>query len=381
MINIIFINRSLNYGGAERQLVNLAKDLNSEIFNPTILTFYSGPLAKDLREANVNTIWLEKKGRWDVFGFLFRLYRILKNLKPDVIHGYLTFQNILTILLKPFFPKARTVLGVRASNMDLSRYDWLARITDSLASFLSRFADLIIVNSKAGFNHSLSQGYPEKKMILIPNGIDTERFKPDRPAGLKVREEWGVGEHEILIGLVGRLDPMKDHPTFLQAASILVKKMDQVRFVCLGNGPKPYRDELIVLGNELGLSGRILWMDPRDDMPSVYNAFDIVSSSSAFGEGFPNVIGESMACDVPCVVTDVGDSPRVVGDTGIVVPKKNPEALSEAWIRLLTGDKNQAAHRARSRIQNNFSVEQLAKRTEEVLSKNLNLKLSGSSVQ
>jgi len=376
MINIVFIIRSLNYGGAERQLVNLAKDLNREKFNPTILTFYSGPLEQELKEANVPTIWLEKKGRWDVFGFLFRLYRQLAALKPDVIHGYLTVQNILTIFLKPVFPGVRMVFGVRASNMDLSRYDWLTRLMDSLESFLSRYADLVIVNSKAGFTYSLGQGFPEKKMILIPNGIDTERFKPDKAGGLRVRNEWGIQEGTVLIGLVGRLDPMKDHPTFLKAASLLVKKMKPVHFVCLGTGPAAYRNEIVALGNELGLSDHISWMDPRSDMPSVYNGFDIVSSSSCFGEGFPNVIGEAMACGVPCVVTDVGDSSRVVGNTGIVVPPDNPEALAAGWIKCMTEDNKETGTKTRLRIQNNFSLNQLVKHTEEVLSDTLQLMLT-----
>lgn len=376
MINIVFIIRSLNYGGAERQLVNLAKDLNKEKFNPTILTFYSGPLERELKEANVKTIWLEKKGRWDVFGFLFRLYRQLAALKPDMIHGYLTVQNILTILLKPFFPRVRMVIGVRASNMDLSRYDWLARLMDSVESFLSRYADLVIVNSKAGFTYSLGQGFPEKKMIMIPNGIDTERFKPDKEGGRRVRNEWGIPEGKVLIGLVGRLDPMKDHPTFLKAASLLVKQKKPVHFVCLGTGPTAYRDELIAIGKELGLSDHISWIDPRSDMPSVYNGFDIVSSSSCFGEGFPNVIGEAMACGVPCVVTDVGDSARVVGNTGIVVPPNNPEALAAGWIQCMSEDNNETGATPRLRIQNNFSLNRLAQHTEEVLIDTLQLQLT-----
>lgn len=370
MTNIVFIIRSLHYGGAERQLVNLVKGLNKEKFNPTVLHFYSGPLKSELVEAKVSVISMEKKGRWEVFGFLLRLYRLIKNLKPDVIHGYLTLPSILTILLKPVFPRARAVIGVRASNMDLSRYDWLARLTDSLLCFLSRFADLVIVNSKAGYEYSLGKGFPEKKMVMIPNGIDTERFKPDRESGLRLRTEWKVQKKKVLIGLVGRLDPMKDHPTFLKAAALLAKKREDVHFICLGTGPKSYESQLIHMGKELGLSGRITWLAPRSDMPAVYNAFDIVTSSSSFGEGFPNVIGEAMACQVPCVVTDVGDSPWIVGEAGIVVPPNDPKALSTGWTRCLSQDKNEAASKARFRIEDNFSLHHLIQRTEKVLSFN-----------
>jgi glycosyltransferase involved in cell wall biosynthesis len=367
MINLIFLIRSLDYGGAERQLVNLVKGLNREEFNPTVLTFYSGPLEKELEEAGICTILLEKKGRWEIFGFLYRLYRKLKVLKPDVIHGYLSMPSILTIMFKPIFPRARMVFGVRASNTDLSRYDWLARFVGSLECFLSRFADLVIVNSKAGFKHCLGQGFPQKKMIVIPNGIDTERFKPDKKAGLKVRKEWEVREGEILIGLVGRLDPKKDHTTFLKAASILNKVKKNVRFVCVGKGSEPYKNSLIKIERSLDLSQPIIWVSPRSDMPSVFNAFDIVCSSSSFGEGFPNVIGEAMACQIPCVVTDVGDSSWLVGETGIVVPPNDPHALAAGWNQYLTKDNWEMAGKAQLRITENFTLKQLAERTESAL--------------
>jgi len=378
MVRICFLIRQLNEGGAQRQLATLVKGLDRSKFNISVMTLYAGgQFCEEIKRLDhVNYICLEKGGRWDVFPFLFRLIRQARKLNPDLLHSYLCTANCLSMFLKLFMPKTRMIFGVRASNMDLSRYDWLARYVYRLECFLSRFADCIIVNSEAGYEHAVSQGFPRMSMNVVPNGIDIERFKPDRQSGLRMREEWGVGEKEILIGLVGRLDPMKDHPTFLKAASLLVNKIEHVRFVCLGTGPKPYRDELVATGNTLGLSDRIFWMNPRSDMPSVYNAFDIVTSSSSFGEGFPNVIGEAMACGVPCVVTKVGDSSRVVGDTGIVVPPNNPKALAEGWSQILTEDKKQAALQARLRIQNNFSVNQLAQRTEKVLSGTLQLMLT-----
>ena len=366
-INTVFITRSLDYGGAQRQLVNLAKAMDREKFNPTVLHFYSGPLEKELIEATVRTIALEKKGRWEVLGFLLRLYRTLKSLKPDAIHGYLALPNILTILLKPLFPGTRMVFGLRGSGVDYSRYDWLTRVSDSTQDFLSRFADLIIVNSNAGYEHSINKGIPKKKMIVIPNGIDTHRFKPDLESGLTIRKEWGIREDEILIALVGRLDPMKDHPNFLKAASILAKKNDKVRFVCMGRGPESYKNRLLSMGEEMGLADRVIWVPPRSDMPLVYNAFNIVTSSSSFGEGFSNVIGEAMACKIPCVVTDVGDSPWIIGTSGVVVPPKDPEALAAGWTQCLNKKNDEKAVQARIRIENNFSLSHLARQTENAL--------------
>ena len=152
-------------------------------------------------------------------------------------------------------------------------------------------------------------------MAVIPNGIDTSRFREMPGSGARLRALWGVRDDQILIGLVGRLDYMKDHPTFLRAAAKLTHHNDSVRFVCVGGGPISYAAQLKDLSSELGLHDRIVWAGDQDDMPSVYSALDLLVSSSS-GEGFSNVIGEAMACGVPCVVTDVGDSALIVGETG-----------------------------------------------------------------
>jgi len=365
MKHLVLLIRSLNFGGAERQVVALVNGIDKTRFRVTVVTFYGGALEKDIDPEHVQVISLNKKGRWDTLGFLFRLIRVLRKLKPDVLHGYLGTPNVLAVLMKPMLAGARIVWGVRASNMDLSRYDWLMRSHYRVECALSRFADLIISNSRAGMQHAASNGFPEEKMVVIPNGIDTERFRPDAEAGRCIQEEWKVDRGDVLIGLVGRLDPMKDHPTFLKAASLLLKQRQDVRFVCIGNGKEPYKQELKDLGEQLGLSGRLLWAGSRNDLPAIYNALDILTSSSAFGEGFSNVIGEAMATGVPCVVTDVGDASWIVGETGIVVPPGQPEALMEGWKRCL--EAQGMASQARSRIENNFSIMQLVERTEAAL--------------
>ena len=370
-MKIAFLIRCLDYGGAERQLVALAKGLSRQGHAVSVATFYAGgSLEKDLREAGVAVIPLNKKSRWDVLGFTGRLVKVMREQRPDVLHGYLGAPNILTVILKLVVPRLRTVWGIRASNMDLDRYDWTARLAYRVERLLSRFADLIIVNSRAGFDYAVAQGFPQERMIVIPNGIDTERFRPDRNSGLELRSEWGVREKELLVGVVARLDPMKDHPTFLKAASLLAEERADVRFVCVGDGPDDCQRELRGLGRQLGLTDKINWAAGRDDMPAVYNALDILVSSSSFGEGFSNVIGEAMACSVPCVVTDVGDSALIVGDNGDVVPPADVEAMKAAISKV--ADRIRAADYSREcnrqRIVDRFSVIELEARTEAALS-------------
>jgi glycosyltransferase involved in cell wall biosynthesis len=368
-LKVLFLSRSLNYGGAERQLVTLARGLQEKKHSVSVVSFYSGgPLEKDLHEAGVTVTSLNKRGRWDVFLFLWRLVHLVQREKPDILHGYLSVPNLLTILLKPLFPSTRMVWGVRASNMDLSKYDWLARFVFRLECVFSRFANLIIVNSNAGKDYHRKHGFPEDKMVVIPNGIDTDYFKPDKTGRARKRAEWAINETEKVIGLVARLDPMKDHATFLRAATILAQERDDVCFVCVGGGPESYMSAMKMLSSQLGLDRRMIWVDASNDMPAVYNALDIAVSSSS-SEGFPNVVGEAMACGVPCVVTGVGDSAWIVGSTGEIVDPGSTEKLELSIERML---ENVCARRAlkeacRQRVIDHFSLDRLVVSTETVL--------------
>ncbi len=203
-------------------------------------------------------------------------------------------------------------------------------------------------------------------MVVIPNGIDAERFCPDPEARSQIRSEWGIAEHEKLIGLVGRLDPMKDHPIFLEAAACLAKKRKETRFVCVGGGPEEYQASLQTLAESLGLGERLLWAGTRQDMPAVYNALDILVSSSSYGEGVSNTIGEAMACGVPCVVTNIGDSAWVVRDMGEVIPPKDPSALSNAVEKLLD-QRSHTPDQIRRSIVERLSLETLIVNTERAL--------------
>lgn len=365
---VVFLIRDLNYGGAQRQLVTLVKGLNKEMFDVSLLYFYpGGALAKELTDTGIPLICLEKRQRWDVFGFLWRLILHLRQIQPDALHGYLGESNLVTIFVKPFFPSTRIIWGIRESDTDPSLYGWLGSLLSKITPILSRFADRIIINSDAGKKHHVSLGYYPEKMVVIPNGLDTERFRSDRKAGGKIRAEWGISKDTILIGLVGRLDPMKDHPTFFKAAAIMCEKRQDIRFICVGTGPEEYAKELYRLTNDLGISEKVIWAGARADMVAVYNALDIACSASAYGEGFANVIGEAMACGIPCVVTDTGDSKSIVGDTGLVVPSRNPQALCDSWLQILSMNKSHLSMMARRRIVENFTTQKLYERTENVL--------------
>lgn len=367
---ILFLARSLDRGGAERQLVVLAKGLARRGQTVAVAVFFGGGVYEaELADAGVRVINLGKQGRWDILSFLNCLVRLLRKERPTVLHSYLGVPNILATVLKPLFPGTRIIWGIRASNVDLSRYDWLSRFSYSLERRLARFADRIIANSQAGKQYAVGNGFPEDKIVVIPNGINTEYFRFDPEGRRQVRAEWAIGESQILIGLVARLDPMKDHPTFLEAASHIAHECDVVHFVCVGDGPSAYAEALKQQAATLGLNGRLTWAGSRDNMPAVYSALDIATSSS-FGEGFSNTIAEAMACGVPCVVTDVGDSALIVGDTGSVVAPGDHDALAAAILRLAdhTPEARQVLGAAcRARVVSEFGMDRLVRRSEQAL--------------
>lgn len=362
-MKILFLTRSLDIGGAERQLVLLARGLHQRGHDVAVALFYSGgPLEADLKEASVRILPLNKRGRWDVLGFLMRLVRTVLRERPDLLHSYIS--NLVTVVVKPFRSSMRIVWGIRCSYVDFNRYDWLFRASYVVACWLSRSADLIIANSHAGRRSHVADGYPKDKTVVIPNGIDTARFFPNPEARERIRAQWGVARDESLIGLVGRLDPMKDHETFLQAAVLLLQERKQVRFVCVGDGASDYRATLQDRAHALGLSDRVMWIGTQSQVADVYNALDLLVNSS-YGEGFANVLGEAMACGVPCVATDVGDSGLVIGDAGLLVPPKDPAALKTAMQQVL--DRKPCAAEIRRRIVEHFSLENLVLATERTL--------------
>lgn len=368
-MRLVILARSLEYGGAERQLVALATGLHRRGHRVAVALFYGGgPLERDLHDAGVPVVSFEKKGRWDVAGFVVRLASFLRRERPDVVHGYLAMPNLLALALRPAY-RGKVVWGVRGSAVDTGDFDRLERAVDRAEGRLARFADLVIANSHAGKQAIVAQRFPAGKVLVVPNGIDTDRFRPDPEAGRRFRAEIGVPEHAPLVGLVGRIDPQKDHATFLRAAAAVARERDGVHVACVGSGPAAEAARLQALAAELGLGERLRWIPARADVPAVYNGLDALVLSSAYGEGFPNVVGEAMACGVPCVVTDVGDAAFVVGDVGAVVPARDPARLAAAISSTLDALAAGAIDRAalRQRIVEHFSLPLLVERTEGVL--------------
>jgi glycosyltransferase involved in cell wall biosynthesis len=358
-VKILFLIRSLTTGGAERQLIELAKGIAKLNHIVYICVFYpGGSLETELLNSNINYVSLHKNSRWDVISFLYEIVKVYKTIKPDIVYSFQGPSCIVSTLVRFLTYGYKNVWGVRSADVDLNEIEWLARLLFRVECLLSRLADLIITNSLSGKKFVISNKFPDERTKVIHNGIDTERFKPNSDIRQITREEWNISDDEILIGNVARLDPMKDHPTFFRAAGKVLLENVSVRFVCVGSGRQPYSSEMRNIAVQEGISDKLVWAGDRSDMPSVYNALDILVLSS-YTEGFPNVVAEAMACGTPCVVTDVGDSGLIVADSGLIVSPRKPDLLAEKileMVRLNPEEMITLKKRARARIVNKFSM-------------------------
>ena len=361
--SIFLLGRYLGIGGAERQMVQLATGLHQRGYAVTVALFYrGGVLEQEVTSLGIPIVDLGKRGRWDIAGFLARLVRSLRAARPDVVYSFLGTANTVAAAVRPFAPRFRLLWSVRASDMNLADYHWVSRLGYKLECAFSRFADLTLANSHAGLEHAVANGFPRERMVVVPNGIDTERFRPDEALRRKARARWGLGDHEIAIGVLARIDPAKDHPTFLRAAAKVAARRPDVRFLCIGDGPPDRVRELRKLAGAIGIADRMLWPGEAGDPVPALNGLDILCSSSET-EGFPNAVAEAMACGRFCVVTDVGDTAFLVGDTGLVVPPRDPDALGAALMTALERLGGDAGSRARERMVREFSVSRMIERT------------------
>jgi glycosyltransferase involved in cell wall biosynthesis len=371
-MKLLFFIRDLAVGGSQRQLGLLAAGLARRGHDVAVAVLYAGgPLEGLLAGSGARLLSIGKSTRWHAVAPLARLRRLFLSERPDLIYAFLPTQTTLAALLLPPKPKAKLIFGVRAGGMQLDRYDALSALTYRSEAWLSRRADLVIANARAVRADAMARGLAADRIAVVPNGIDTDAMRPDAAAGRALRRAWGLCDDAFVIGCVARLDPMKDHANLLNAAASFASQNSDVRFICVGRGPAAYWDELKALANSLGLADRVVWAGEIGDMKAAYNSFDIATLSSAFGEGFPNVVGEAMACGIPVAATDVGDVRLIAGELGEVMLPKRPDLLCEGWRRLrhrLAQDPTLLQTATRGRIIANFSVDAMVRRTEDIFS-------------
>ena len=298
---------------------------------------------------------------------LWRLAALLRRLRPDVVHTWLYHADLAGIMAGPLAHGPKIVWNIRCADLDPADHPWSLPLLLRTLAFLSRYPAAIVYNSAAGRHAHEKLGYTPRRWEIIPNGFDTERFRPSSDARIELRRELGLNPGALVVGLLARMHPMKDHATFLRAAAIAAQSRADVHFVAAGRGVAGDA-ALEAMVADLKLGDRVRLLSERNDAPRFLAGLDVAVSSS-YGEAFPNVVGEAMACGTPCVVTNVGDSAQIVGDAGLIVPPRDAAALAAGVMRLLTlGPVSRDSVRlaARERIKSRFSLSAVADKYEQL---------------
>lgn len=348
-------------------LTKLVGAMDRERFSTTVISLTDrGRFGEEMERSGivVHTLGMQR-GRPDIIG-LPRLIRILKQLKPTIVQSWLYHADFLSTLAVQWSPVPALIWNLRCSDMDLRQYSLLTRLVQRMLARWSGRPTAVVVNSEAGRRLHERLGYHPHRWEVIPNGFDLGRFRPDPVIRSSCRREWQVPDDAIIVGFIARLDPMKDHATFLEAAEQIANTREKVFFLLVGKGTEK-------LGSAIAtkrLSDKTRLLEHREKIEALLAGVDILCLCSV-SEGFPNVLGEAMACGIPCVSTDVGDARSIIGHTGLVVPVRDPNALAHAIVDLV--DRGAAARaalgwEARKRIETHYSLPTIVSRYEALYS-------------
>lgn len=359
-------------GGAEVMLYRLLSVLDRDRFEPHVISITGdGPLGDALRKAGVPVRLLEMDARAPNPVLLFKLMRWLREIRPALVQTWMYHADLIGGVAA-YLTRRPVLWGIHTSSLDASAVKPGSRKVVRVNAALSRWLPQGIVScsERARISH-VAFGFRSDKFVVIPNGFDLEVFRPDASARASVLRELKLGTEAHLIGLVARFDPVKDHETFIRAAGILHRRDPKAHFVLCGKGISWENSGLCSWIDAEDLSAHCSLLGRRDDVPRLMAALDLCTLSS-IAEAFPNVLGEAMACGVPCVSTDVGDAADVIGATGIVVPPRDPEALANGWARVLSlaeSERAGLAREARKRIESRYSIRAIARQYEAVFSR------------
>ena len=370
-MRILHIISGLSIGGAEMMLYKLLSASDRNYFNPIVISLTDfGTLGENIKLLDIPVYKIDMSAGFLNLFKLWRFIKLIRKIKPDLIQGWMYHGNLAALLAKWFLPKSVFLSwNIRHTPGDLKKEKRLTRIIICLGAWLSLFPDGIIYNSKLSAQKHKKLGYSDKHVNIIPNGFDCEQFKPLNIARLRLLNLLKIEEGAFLIGMIARYHEMKDHDTMLFSSGEVVKIYPKVHFVLVGSDIDKKNQKLVKQIDNLKLNKNVHLLGERRDIAEIAAGLDIACSSSSWGEGFSNAIGEAMACGVPCVVTDVGDSARIVGETGIVVKSGDKKAFTDAIIRLIemsSEERLQLGKLARNRIIEHFSIDKVAKQYKDI---------------
>ncbi len=369
-LHVVHVISGLGQGGAETVLYRLIT-APSQRHEHRVISLggadYFGPL---LREAGIPVHTLSMKGPWSALKGLWRLFRLFRTHRPDVVQTWMYHADLLAGIVARLAGIRAVSWGIRNSGADLALSSrssrWCAWICARVSGWLP--GRIVACAEQAATIHR-AWGYKDDRLTVVPNGYDMSAWQPDNDMRQAVRKEWDVCDDTTIIGCVARWNPLKDHRNLIAAMAKVMPDHPSCRLALVGTGMTTQNSELVQLLDDAGLRDHVILMGRRDDVPSLMQGFDMhVLSSRA--EGFPNVVAEAMAAGVLNVVTDVGDAARIVGEHGIVVAPRNATALaqgiSQAVALVGTPEGQRLQFQARKRVHDLYSLKAMVRHWDDV---------------
>jgi glycosyltransferase involved in cell wall biosynthesis len=319
---VLHVIPKLATGGAERMLAALVTAKRSEPIEPVVVELTDGgEVGIEIRAAGISVHSLGMSSVLHVPAAIARLGRLVCQIRPVAVQSWLYYADLVSLWAlerSGYRQMSRLYWGVRCSDMDQSRYSFALRRAIAACAHRAHRVDAVVANSYAGRTVHRNLGYAPRAFPVIPNGIDTDRFKPDAEMRTRMRAELGISMEAAVVIHAARVDPMKDHASLIA----LARSLPNVTFLAVGEGTQ-----------HLAAPDNVGRLGIRQDVAALYSAGDIVLSTSGFGEGFSNTVAEAMACGLPAVATDVGDVRHIVGTTGEIIAPRDVVGMAAASAR------------------------------------------------
>lgn len=364
--NILHIISGLGNGGAEGVLYRLCISTVEKYNHKVISLTTNGKYGTLLQKNGIEVIELGlNKNFFKNIKKIIILYRIIKNSSPDIIQTWMYHADLIGGILGRMAGIKNIYWNIRHTNLDKKKSKITTRLISKACSILSYYLPKKIICCALSSQKIHEEiGYDKNKFFIIPNGYDLNIYK-SFIANTKLIDEYNINKNIPILGMVGRYDSQKNHTGLLNSLYLLKNEGIEFKFLLVGRDINLNNKLLNEEINNLNLENNIILLDQQNNIANIMNMLDIHVLSSSFGEAFPNVIAEAMACSTPCISTNVGDAALIIADTGWVTPPMNDIELARAIKDAIFQFKNNKElwknrkKRCREHILNNFSINKM----------------------